>query len=276
MTTELHTAPADLQAVIDTAKDAVAPVALDLGKVYAVRDPHTGTRTIDLTGDQYRALPAKKTGTTRVWDVPSFHGYFTKHSDGDSEVYADAQRLQVTAVLDAHTVDEARWGSHRLVLELRKTPEWQAWMQSHGQLMSQESFAEHLEDHSAEIVSPPAAEMLEVAQSIQAATKVDFKSGTRLSSGQRQLEYVETTTARAGQKGQLTIPDTFEIGLVPFEGSAAYRVTARFRYRISGEGQLKLGYRLDRPDSVLRAAFDDVLSDLQSRIEHEVMNGAPS
>jgi uncharacterized protein YfdQ (DUF2303 family) len=191
-------------------------------------------------------------------------------------VYADAQRLQVTAVLDAHEPTAARWGGHWLVLELRKTLEWIAWMQHHGQLMSQDAFAEHLEDHSAEIVSPPAAEMLEVAQSIQATTKCDFKSGTRLKSGERQLEYTETVAAKAGQRGQLTIPDTFEIGLVPFEGSAPYRVTARFRYRISGEGQLRLGYRLDRPENVLRAAFDDVLADLKKRISHQVMNGAPA
>lgn len=267
--------PTDVQAVIDTAMRSTAPFRLEVGHVHAFHTP-TGVHKVDLTGDEYRTTPARKTGTTRVWDVPSFAEYFGKHADEHSEVYADAQRLQVTAVLDAHQADAARWGGHRLLLELRKTPEWLAWMAHHGQLLAQEAFAEHLEDHLAELVAPPAAEMLEIAQSIQATSKVDFKSGTRLSSGQRQLEYVETTTAKAGQRGQLTIPDTFEIGLVPFEGSAPYKVTARFRYRISGEGQLKLGYRLDRPENVLRAAFDDVLGDLQSRVEHQVMNGAPS
>ncbi|MEY9876581.1 uncharacterized protein YfdQ (DUF2303 family) [Streptacidiphilus sp. MAP12-33] len=275
MTTELHSIPADAQAIIDTALRSAAPHRLETGHVHAFHTP-AGVHKVDLTGDEYRTAPARKTGTTRVWDVPSFFEYFGKHCDEHSEVYADAQRLAVTAVLDAHRPDAARWGGHRLVLELRKTPEWQAWMAHHGRLLSQTEFAEHLEDHCAELVAPPAAEMLEVAQSIQAATKVDFKSGTRLASGQRQLEYVETVQARAGQKGQLTIPDTFEIGLVPFEGSAPYRVTARFRYRIEGEGQLKLGYRLDRPDNVLRAAFDDVVGDLQSRIDYQVMNGAPS
>lgn len=270
-----HSYPADAQAIIDTALRSAAPHRLEPGHVHAFHTP-TGVHKVDLTGDEYRTTPARKTGTTRVWDVPSFAEYFGKHADPHSEVYADAQRLTVTAVLDAHEAAAARWGGHRLHLELRKTPEWQAWMTHHGQLLPQEQFAEHLEDHCAELVAPPAAEMLEVAQSIQAASKVDFKSGTRLASGERQLEYVETTTARAGQKGQLKIPDTFEIGLVPFEGSAPYRVTARFRYRISGEGQLKLGYRLDRPENVLRAAFEDVIADLQSRIDHQVMNGAPS
>lgn len=270
-----HSHPADVQAIIDTALRSAAPHRLEPGHVHAFHTPN-GVERIDLTGDAYRTSPARKSGTTVVWDVPSFAEYFGKHSDQHSEVYADARNLEVAAVLDAHEPTAARWGGHRLHLQLRKTPEWQAWAVNNGRLMSQEEFAEHLEDHCAELVAPPAAEMLEVAQSIQAASKVDFKSGTRLASGQRQLEYVETVTAKAGQRGQLTIPDTFEIGLVPFEGGHPYRVTARFRYRISGEGGLKLGYRLDRPENVLRAAFDDVIGDLQSRIEQPVMNGSPS
>lgn len=277
MTTYTTAPAADLdgiQSVIDIAQQATAPHVLEIGKVHAFAVGGI-VKTVDLTGDQYKDQPSRKTGTTTVRDAASFLAYWGKHSDGDSEVYADAERLSVTAVLDANTeAGGARWEGHRLHLALRKTDTWNAWLANDGKLMKQEQFAEFLEDHLAELLDPAAAEMLEIAQSIQAATKVDFKSATRLSSGQRQLEYVETMTAKAGQRGQLTIPETFVVGLVPFEGSDGYRLTARLRYRI-GDG-LTMGYRLETPGDTLRTAFADVVKALAEPIEQPVMNGSPA
>ena len=44
---------------------------------------------IDLTGDQYRDFPKRKTGTVTVRNVASFERYYAKHADEDSEVFAD-------------------------------------------------------------------------------------------------------------------------------------------------------------------------------------------
>jgi uncharacterized protein YfdQ (DUF2303 family) len=109
-----------------------------------------------------------------------------------------------------------------VLLALRKTEAWEQWLALDGKLMGQEQFAEFLEDHLPELLDPAAATMLEIAQSIQAATKAEFQSGTRLSTGERQFAYVENVTAKAGQRGDLTIPETFVVGLVPFEGSEGY------------------------------------------------------
>lgn len=264
----------NIQAVIDTAVRATDPTKLEPGKVYGWLAPTGQVHKIDLTGDEYRDTPARKTGTTTVRDVPSFLAYFGKHADEHTEVYADAEQLTITAVLDANTNDSARWGRHRIHLALRTTEAWRQWAEHDGKLMSQEVFAEHLEDHLAELVNPTAAEMLEIAQSFQATSKAEFASSTRLASGQRQFQYVETATTKAGQKGQLTVPETFEIGLVPFEGSVPYKLTARFRYRIHPDG-LRLGYKLDRPHDTRAAAFGDVLAAVAEAIEQPVMNGSP-
>jgi uncharacterized protein YfdQ (DUF2303 family) len=265
----------NLQPVIDTAIRSASPTELQPGKVYAWLTTGGNVQKVDLTGDEYRDTPTRKTGTTTVRDAASFLEYFGKHSDADSEVYADTDRLTVTAVLDAHAAEGARWGKHRLTLALRTTEAWNQWSNKDNHLMSQEEFAEHLEDHLAELVAPPAAEMLEIAQSFQATTKAEFASSTRLASGQRQFQYVETTTAKAGQKGSIAIPETFEIGLVPFEGSAAYKLTARFRHRIQKDALL-LGYKLDRPREVLDAAFADVLTEISAAINPPILNGTPA
>ncbi|MFF8409020.1 DUF2303 family protein [Streptomyces omiyaensis] len=261
--------------LITFAQQAAAPVALEVGKYHVVRTAD-GFRTVDLTTPEHTGVPERKAGTTTVRDTTSFASYFAKHADPDTEVYADAERLTVTAVLDAHTPAAARWSGHRLVLHLRKTDAWSQWMRQDGQLMQQEQFAEFLEDHLPELLKPSAADMLEIAQSIQGATKVDWQSSSRLATGQRQFQFVETVTAKAGQKGQLTIPETFTVGLVPFEGSAGYELTARFRYRLGRDGGLTLGYKLERPDDVLRTAFADVVDTIDGDIEQPVMNGTPA
>ncbi|MFG3349542.1 DUF2303 family protein [Streptomyces sp. NPDC048018] len=269
------TTPNDVQQIVSIAQQAAAPVALEAGKYHVIRTGD-GYRAVDLTGPEHTGTPARKSGTTTVRDATSFQAYFTKHSDADTEVYADADRLTVTAVLDAHTADTARWSGHRLTLGLRKTDSWAQWLERDGRLMPQEEFAEFLEDHLPELLEPSAAEMLEIAQSIQGATKVEWQNSTRLSSGQRQFQFVETTQAKAGQRGQLTIPEVFTIGLIPFDGSEGYKLTARFRYRINKEGGLTLGYKLERPGDILRTAFADVVKAIGTEIEQPIMNGTPA
>lgn len=276
--TTYNTAPADqldgIQSVIDIAQQAAKPEKLELGGYYTITTPR-GVERIDLTGDKYRDAPERKTGTATVRDADSFLGYFSKHSDGSTEVYADSERLTVTAVLDANAANEPRFGGHRLHLALRETTAWKQWMRMDGQLTDQDTFAEFLEDHLPELLEPSAADMLEIAQSFQANSKVDFQSASRLASGQRQFKFVETVDAKAGQKGQLTVPETFVIGLVPFDGSEGYRLTARLRYRIGQKGLL-LGYKLDRPDEVRTTAFADVVKAIGEQIDTAVMNGTPA
>ncbi len=264
----------NLQAVIDVARQTAEPHALDIGKVHVIATP-SGVQMYDLTGDQWTDQPARKTGTTTLRDVGSFLAYHAKHADEHTEVYADVETLTITSVLDAHQPDAARWGQHRAVLALRTTKAWKEWITNSGRLVDQEAFAGFLEDHLPDLLEPDAATMLEVAQSIQAATKANFQSGTRLHSGERKLVYTEETTAKAGQRGELTIPETFVIGLKPFEGADGYRLTARFKYRING-GNLQLGYKLERPEDVQQAAFADVLNAVTEAVEQPVMNGAPA
>lgn len=275
-TTELRSAANDggVQAIIDTAQRAADPKPVNLGQVYLVATANGDVKTIDLV-DAHRQSPERKRGTTLVRDAFSFDAYWSKHATDDSEIYADADKLTVTAILNANSDTAANWGDHRLHLQLRETDAWTQWAALDGKLIGQEQFAEHIEDHLPEILKPAAAEMLEIAQSIQGTVKAEFASGTRLATGQRELSYVETLTAKAGQKGKLVIPETFVIGLVPFEGSNGYQLTARLRYRIADNG-LRIGYKLDRPADVLRTAFSDVLASIAEQIETPILNGTPA
>lgn len=186
------------------------------------------------------------------------------------EVWADAVAAKITGVIDAHektdgTIPGARHEQHRVEYAVLLTDAWKAWREHDGKLLGQTDLAEHFEARSIDIVKPSAADMLELAQSFHATTSASFESSKRLSDGQSQFEHRENIDATAGKKGQLTIPASFELGLKPFEGADAFKVTARFRYRITN-GVLRIGYKLDRPEDVLRQAFLSVVENVEEGI----------
>jgi len=275
------------QAVIDITLAAAEPAELEPGKVYAVAIPHGGAvQTIDLDKDIYRFAPRRKIGTATVHDAASFITYLGKHGQaGETEVYADLSQARLVAVINGHLASTVEgdvaveglpgWCDHRLNLALHTTPAWQAWASRNGQLLGQVDFAEHVEARLPDFINPTGADMLELAQSFHATRSVKFESSRRLQSAETQLEYREETQAQAGKRGDIAIPNTFELALVPFDGASPYKVTARLRYRI-GDGQLRIGYVLDRPEDVLRAAFLDIVTTVEAAIEHPVLRGVPA
>ena len=265
----------EVQPIAALAQQALAPKSVEPGGIYLVAQADGSIQTIDLTGPEYTGELSRKAGTTTVRDAVSFLTYYAKHHDADTETYSDVERLSITAVLDAHTGTSPRFGAHRLSLVLRRTKAWEEWTGMDGKLVSQDIFANFLEDHLPNLVEPDAATMLEIAQSIKATTKAEFQSSSRLQSGERKFSFVEDTKASAGAKGDLAIPETFKIGVPPFEGADAYSMTARFKYRLD-RGQLALGFKLEQPEERAKAAFADVLAVIAEGVGAPILNGTPA
>jgi uncharacterized protein YfdQ (DUF2303 family) len=263
----------EAQVVADLAKTAALPKALDPEKMYSVVVPD-GSEHITLSLEAYLHSPARLRGTTRLHDADSFTDFVRSYEVPASRVYADQENATLCAVFNDATTGNPGWADHRAVLRMKHTPEWLHWADKDGSLLPQASFAEHIEDGLDEIRVPEPAEMLELAQTFHANTGVAFKSSSILSSGERQLVYEESTTTKAGTKGQITVPREIELAIRPYEGSDLYKVVARFRHRASG-GDLKLGYRLNRPHDILRSAFNDTVEKVNDLVDCAVLRGTP-
>lgn len=244
--------------------DAPVPHQLDPADIYVVAAPVVQTIDVEKYGDR----PRRERGWYRLHDAESLVGYVQRHridaaelgGEGRPEIFADIDSVSIVAVLNPH--DDCAgpgWHDWTASLTLRPTPEWNAWKQRSGQLLGQVTFAEHIEEHLDDIVEPAAADLLEIARTFEAKTNVAFRSAVTLESGARQLTYNEQIDARAGAEGSVVVPARFSLGVVPFDGSNAYRVEARLRYRIA-DGKLTIGYELVRPDLVERAAFDEAVA----------------
>lgn len=223
---------------------------------------------VDITGNLFELderRPARKTGTYETADTVHFLAYLAKHALPETELWAHEKNGTVKAVINAHhgttgdgIEDYAGHGDHTITLRLPFTDDWKHWTSHDAKLQGQLEFAEFIEDHLPNFVDPTGADMLELAQTFQAKTKVDFESSQRIATGETELVFKETTAAAAGKTGRLAIPDTFTLALQVHEGGPLYKVEARFRYRIT-DGSLRLGYKLTRPGDVLRDAFGQVL-----------------
>lgn len=246
------------------AEQASQGIALDTDadvRAFVLRTDDGGQRVEVVTGEEHSASPWRsKAGTTTVRDIASLLLLVDRYGQSDSTVvYADPVTQKITAVLDDDiNADAPRWRIRRVQVALSPTPEWTHWAGKNNQLMKQAEFAQHIEDGLGQVLVPDAADLLEVAKTLESTTRVDFRSSVRLQDGQRQFSYVETATNTAGQAGQLEVPEEFVLGLTPWHGSTGYRVKARLRFRVGDTG-LHLGYRLDQVERVLLDAFAALL-----------------
>lgn len=252
----------DAQDIITNAQQTATPQPLTPGKIVRFVTPSDAdSQVVDL--EQYLDAPRRKRGSVAAYTSQSLIDYVAAHQIDGTALWADVEVVQIVGVINGHTAAMSNntpgWGDHRATFTARLTPEWKAWLALDGKLHSQADFATFIEDHAADVQNPPAADLLELAKTFKATARAEFRSAIRLDNGTRQLQYVETVDAKAGQTGQFTIPDVIELGLIPFEGAEPYKVRARFRYRLTN-GTLQLGVVLDRPDRVLRDAFDAVLT----------------
>lgn len=276
------------EVVRDLATQAAKPHCLDLGDYYTLTTSTGAVVKIDLTGDEYREFPRRKAGTVTVRNVASFAAYYAKHADEESEVFADLDAGTVTAVLDAHRGNDdlaagegARWQQHRLILALVPTLPWQEWTAKDRKFMSQELFAEFIEEHARDVDPEGAvksADLLETAQNFKATLKGSVTSGKRVSSGQTQFSYIEEITATGQNAARKTIemPEEFDLLIAPYEDIDPAVMAVRLRYRIQQDKSLVLGYFMNNPARVAREAVAEVVDKLAAECSVTVMHGQPA
>lgn len=230
----------------------------------------------DLIYHPNQEFPVRKKANVRVLDGPSFCEYFKLFSDEDSRIFADETRASVVAILDYHHKGEnqPRWGEHRVTLSLQFSEQWQRWTQASGKKMTQEEFAEFLEQNGIDISDPTPAAMMDVARDLQAKTDVEFGSGLRTQSGQVQLTYSETVKATVG-KGNIEVPDRFKVFIPVYVSGESVFLNALLRFRIN-QGKLTFWFDLVRKEDAQRRAFVDVRDRIARELAVMVINGSPA
>lgn len=254
---------------------AIAPVSVG-DHHYLVLPPGYEHRDITEAVVKTKSAPARKSGTTHVHDVASLLQLCTdrkqENADATGYLYADIGRRSITAVWnDQRQAHTPGWRDHRAVFTAELTPEFKRWLEQDRKAMSQEAFAEFIEDNAADL--PDAQLLLEVAGTLSAKTDVQFRSARRLDNGQVQLGYVETINTSAGTEGQLTVPKIFAVGVRIFKAGNGYLINARLKYRLT-QGAVKFWYELDRPERAVELAFEGYVTEVREKSGFAVLLGA--
>jgi uncharacterized protein YfdQ (DUF2303 family) len=208
--------------------------------------------------DKMRRSPLRIRQEVKMSDLESFIRYLVQFSEKDPETLEIFVEFTKTGgffrgILDYHGEDPG-WCHHQVSYTCPITVEWARWQNKNRVQMTQFDFATFLEEAQLDVVEPPGATLLEIIQTMQAKTDVQFASAIRLENGNVQLRYDESTEARAGAKGQFEVPTRFKLGLRLFEGGDSYAIEARLRYRLS-EKRVVFSYDLVNTHLVVEAAF---------------------
>lgn len=258
--------------VSELAQLAAAPASIEAGEVLAVPDGHGGIKVIDT--DEWGERPRHKRARRALTDAKSFVDYVNRHKTADTEVYAHTLSSSVVAVLDSHGQSDgvelyglAGWQAHKAELRLEHTKSWLAWAArdlgtNERAWFDQAEFAEFIEANALDVTRPEHGTLIDIATTFEAKQKADFSAAVDRESGAVKFEYSETVGAKAGQKGDLTVPREIELALRPYVGGPVYKVVASFRYRAGAQG-LRLGYALQRPEVILEHAFADIVTEIR-------------
>lgn len=276
----------ELDAIVqETEAEAVARIARenlrhDIAPGLAVINGESFDYRLDL--EWVQRSPTSPRGVFRFGAVHSFCDYVAAHSnpgDPDACTYISpnpgAERVAV-CVLDDHHIGEPGWGRHVATLDLDLDPAFKAWRKADGVLMAQAEFAEFIEDHLPEITDPDGATLLEIVSTITASSSIQFLSAERLADGTRKFTWSEDQTATAGTAGELEIPEAFTIAAPVYLHSGPVTLTARLRYRI-GQGGLRIGLKLDRPDDALLTARQEITDTIHANLgDRPIYVGVPA
>ena len=187
--------------------------------------------------EPWMSHPERVRRTVRHSCFKSFLHYLDENHNHAARCYVEKER--VVAIFDHHDVDgDPDWEQHRSEFALVPSAPAAMWhnnvTKDGRKSISQMELALLMERRVLDVVTPDAATMMEIALTLEAKPKVEWKSAMRLQDGSRQFLFEETVAARAGIKGGITIPERFTLGLALYEGCAAISLDVKLRYRIDG------------------------------------------
>ncbi|MDO3168235.1 DUF2303 family protein [Mycobacteroides abscessus subsp. abscessus] len=230
------------------------------------------TRIIDAREQAPNAFPPRNAAPRVVTDTASFLAEIDRRPliEGRSTVWGSRQYGTVTAIYDELYADATAEYTRRadaVVLQFVPDPDWATLLTAaDGEYHGQEEFGDLVEQAGHLIVSHPAAELIEIIDSIRASSKGSFESTIKRATGSQTLSYSEEVNTTAGSVTRpLEVPREITLSARPFEDYPRVDVTCWLRLRIT-QGRLYLAL-IPKPYShLVRDAWMQVTSDLAEQL----------
>lgn len=205
-----------------------------------------------------------------VVDMQSFMDYLTRFRDEDSVIFAKQSTREIRAEIDYQKPGGVFGRKATHICRWRTKPHWRLakWMAVNGKRLGQEDMIEFLLERAPDVVQvkpedPTGADLLEIARTLQAANSLAFESAKVMQSGASTLVYKHTITARAGERGQLEIPERFTVGLPLGIGAKVVPVDVLLRFRILESKELVFVVKLQGIEDLEETAWLESVAELR-------------
>jgi len=235
-------------------------------------------RVIDVRKEAPDAFPPRTVVERVVTDQDSFAAELKRRKlvEGKSTVWGNRQRGEITAIYDElspDAVEEYERRHDRLTLRFVADPDWTTLFNAadakwHGQ----EAFGDLIETAGHLITSHPAAELMEIIDSIRASSKGSFESRINRANGSQNLTYSEEVTVRGkttSSTKDIEVPKEIVFAARPYEDYPLISVTCWLRLNIN-QGNLVLGLFPQPYQHLVRDAWKVVVGEVSEKIGAKV------
>lgn len=226
--------------------------------------------------------PVRKTAKRTFTDAESFCDYVNEQKLPQTRIYSPTA-TEFLAVFDHHQTEantpdsvesKAGFGEHTAKLTLTHTPEWKTWSGKSTNRFSQRDFAVFIEDNQDDVTRPGSAELIDLIRTFRATSNAEFSSDVEDREGNSALSYVQQLKTKAGVKGDMEIPNDFDILVSPYEGGDKFTLKARLRFCVEN-GRLVLWYELVKLDRFLNNSVKQIAAAIHEATAIMPWFGAP-
>lgn len=194
--------------------------------------------------------------------VESFNEYVKRFKQPSSSIYTkkNSGGYVIIAEIDHRTETETAWHSHSAAIGLKYSEPLQRWIELNKRQLSQDKFADLLEERALDIKSPSAAEILELAQSLHVTRNLSVKSMVRSNRSANSISFNQDQSLKAGRDGNLELPTSFIIDIEPFARHREHcQIKALLRPRIEDDKPV-FTYELQLVEESIEEALGVILN----------------
>ena len=169
-------------------------------------------------------------------DIASFIDYIKHFGDTDQSVIFENLPEKAVCRLDYHRASEDHAAKpapdeHVIIMQRVESRQLREWKQFVGMAQNHRGFVEFLDMHVEQFDG--GLELIDKLSAVQAESSVRFSSVQPIRGGKVMATFAETSEAKAGQSGNLEIPNELLVKIPLFEHGGLYGLKVRLRPRVS-------------------------------------------
>ncbi|WP_195166908.1 DUF2303 family protein [Mycobacteroides abscessus] len=229
-------------------------------------------QVVDVRKEAPQAFPPRAVASRTVTDSASLLAEVERRPlvENISTAWGNRNVGEITIVYDELEPDANFDYTNRadvLRLKFVRDPDWDTLFRAaDGEFHRQEEFGDLIEQAGHLIISHPAAELMEIVDSIRTSSSGSFKSQIKRDTGSQHLSYSEEVTASAGTASrELEVPREIALAARPFEDYPLVEIACWLRLRVAN-GNLYLALIPKPYEHLVRDAWTQKTGELSDQL----------